>query len=150
MFAIAPTKRDEVVVIWGGNFVTKVEAETARAAGKRAQQIDDDLFDVFDYSKRGDDPTYYHNHSCDPNTWFKDEVTIVARRDIDRGKELTLDYAMFEAEEDYVLPWDCVCGSPLCRRQITGKDWRLPSLQNRYKSHFLPMINRRIAGATLS
>jgi hypothetical protein len=36
------------------------------------------------------------------------------------------------------------CGSPLCRRLITGADWRLPTLQERYCGHFSPFINRRL------
>jgi SET domain-containing protein len=35
----------------------------------------------------------YGNHSCDPNLWHADVVTITARRDIAAGEELTIDYA---------------------------------------------------------
>jgi hypothetical protein len=80
MFAVAPIEQSEVVAVWGGRFVNRVEADLARLAGKAVQQIEEDVFEVFDYDKRGEDPTYYHNHSCDPNTWMRDEVTIIARR----------------------------------------------------------------------
>ncbi len=146
MFAVAPISQNEVVAIWGGDFVNGTQAEKARLSGKAIQQIDDDVFEVFEYDKRGEGaPTYYHNHSCDPNTWMKDEVTISARRNIEPGEELTIDYAMFEADENYVMPWECNCDSVACRKQITGKDWFLPELQERYGNHFSPMINRRIA-----
>ena len=36
----------------------------------------------------------FGNHSRDPNLWMGDEVTILARRDIDIGEELTIDYAL--------------------------------------------------------
>lgn len=75
---------------------------------------------------------------------MNDEVTIIARDDIEPGEELTLDYAMVEANEDHVAVPECRCSTGLCRRQITGKDWQLPELQERYRNHFLPMINRRI------
>src|SRR4051794_18325559 len=35
----------------------------------------------------------YMNHSCDPNTWWQDDDTLVARRDIQVGEEVTYDYA---------------------------------------------------------
>lgn len=150
MFALALIKRGEVVAMWGGNFVNGAEAVKTRLAGKAIQQIDDDVFEVFDYEKRGEGaPTYYHNHSCNPNTWMKDEVTIIARRDIESGEELTIDYAIFEADEDHVAIAECKCGTPECRKRITGKDWRLSELQERYENHFSPMIARRIAQSRL-
>lgn len=87
---------------------------------------------------------YYINHSCDPNIWLQDAATLVARRDIPAGEEITADYILWEADENYIAKWDCQCGSSLCRKKITGKDWRLPELQERYKGHFSPLLNKRI------
>jgi len=84
------------------------------------------------------------NHSCDPNLWMKDEITLMARREIAAGEELMADYMMWEANEDYRAAWQCSCGSPLCRRNITGRDWRLPELQETYRNHFSPFLNERI------
>lgn len=144
MFAKELIKAGEPVVIWGGNFVNEVKARKAKQQGKAIQQIDDDLWDVFDYETRNDDPSYNHNHSCDPNTWMKDEVTIIARLEIEPEEELTVDYAMFVLDENYKMPGECKCGTTLCRHLITGKDWRLPELQKRYKNHFSPLLNKRI------
>jgi GNAT superfamily N-acetyltransferase len=96
------------------------------------------------YDRATDDRGDFINHSCDPNVWIADEVMQIARRDINAGEELTMDYAMIEADEDNVKPWDCRCRSSLCRGRVTGLDWRLPSLQERYAGHFSPFINRRI------
>lgn len=148
MFAKELIKAGETVVIWGGNFVNEIEARKAKQQGKAVQQIDDDLWDVFDYETRNDDPSYNHNHSCDPNTWMKDEVTIVARRKINPEEELTVDYAMFVLDDNYKMLGECRCGTSLCRRTITGKDWRLPELQKRYKNHFTPLLNKRIKNLT--
>ncbi len=145
LFAKESIKEGEVAVIWGGNFVNEVEAQKAERQGKAVQKIDDDLFDVFDYDKRHDDPTYNHNHSCNPNTWMKDEVAIIAKHDIEPGEELTIDYAMFVIDDEYVLPGDCQCDSPLCRHTITGKDWRRKDLQEKYRGHFSPFLKRQIA-----
>lgn len=144
LFAKEPIKKDEVVVIWGGNFMNESDALNIMRPGKVLQQIDNDLFDVFDYETRHEDPSYNHNHSCDPNTWMKDEVTITARRDIEAGEELTIDYAMFVIDDDYVMAGECKCGSGMCRHKITGKDWQIKDVQKRYKDHFSPYLNRKI------
>ena len=44
---------------------------------------------------------------------------------------------------DWRMP--CSCGSGLCRRTVTGDDWRRPELQNLYAGHFAYPIERRIA-----
>ncbi len=84
------------------------------------------------------------NHSCDSNLWLADEVTLVARRDIAPGEELSLDYALTTVEPAWTLDQPCHCGSPLCRHVITGNDWRLPDVRRRYQGHFAPFINARI------
>jgi hypothetical protein len=88
--------------------------------------------------------TDFINHSCNPNVWMKDEVTLVARRGIVVGEELTIDYAMIEGTEEWVGPWECRCGSELCRGRYTGNDWRQKELQERYRNHFSPFICERI------
>ncbi|MCL5006979.1 MAG: SET domain-containing protein-lysine N-methyltransferase [Patescibacteria group bacterium] len=89
---------------------------------------------------------YFINHSCDSNTWMADAFTLIARRDIKRGEEITADYALWE-NENYSSDWQCVCGSPFCRGHITGDDWRLPEVQKRYRGHFSPLINKKIEAA---
>lgn len=143
MFALATFEQDEMVAVWGGRFVSRGDAEQARFAGKAVQQIGEGLFEVFDRDQPG--PTYYHNHSCEPNTGMEDEVTIVAMRAVRPGEELTIDYAMFEADENNVMPWECRCGTLARRRRITGRDWRSRELQARYGRHFSPLLMRRIA-----
>ncbi len=141
LFAISAIEKDEKVVIWKGAYGNEQQAEKARCAGKIVMQWDDDLFSVED---RGDDIGYYINHSCDANLWMQDAFTLVARRDIVEGQEITVDYALFEADEDFISAWECNCGSSVCRTRVTGKDWRLKEVQKRYANHFSPLINKRI------
>lgn len=141
MFAEEPIRKGESVVIWGGEYTDTENALKAKETGRVVMQWDDDIWTVED---RGSDDTYYINHSCDPNLWMKDISTLIARRDIGKNEELIADYALWEADENYVSKWECECGSPLCRHRITGRDWRLPELQQRYKEHFSSLINKRI------
>jgi hypothetical protein len=85
-----------------------------------------------------EDLLYFFNHSCDPNLWGD-----VARRDIVAGEELTTDYGLEMADENYLLE-PCRCGTALCRGRVTGNDWNLPELQQRYRGHFPPFIERKI------
>jgi D-alanine-D-alanine ligase len=50
------------------------------------------------------DPTQWApiNHSCDPNTWLDGGLNTVARRPIQSGEELTIDYATFCVESGRV------------------------------------------------
>jgi hypothetical protein len=75
---------------------------------------------------------------------MKNAFTLEANRDIKKGEELTADYVLWEADEGYVSAWECVCHSPNCRHRVTGTDWMIEELQDKYKDHFIPLINRRI------
>jgi len=143
MFAAYNIKKDEKVLIWGGEYVGFEAAGIAKESGKHVMQWDENVFSIED---RGDDIGYYINHSCEPNTWMADERTFVAMRDISQGEEITTDYSLWEARgDDYVSKWECSCGSKLCRKKLTGKDWKNSNLQERYKGHFSPLINKRIS-----
>lgn len=58
------------------------------------------------------------NHSCNPNTVYRG-LNVVALQNINKGEELTLDYASFLDETSE--PFDCQCGSEDCRGIIEGK-----------------------------
>ena len=91
----------------------------------------------------GDDPARLGNHSCDPAMWHRDAVTLVARRPLAAGDELTTDYALHTVDPGFRM--ECACGEPVCRQEVTGSDWRRPELQERYRGRFSPFINDRIA-----
>ena len=70
------------------------------------------------------------------------EVTLVATRDIAAGEEVTLDYATFEIDPQWVIP--CGCGASTCRGIVTGFDWQLAHIQARYEGHMSPFIKHLI------
>lgn len=143
--AIEPIARDEIVAIKAGNIVTRDEIEeVTRNAGDLALQIDDDFYIAPRTLAEADDMSVYINHSCDPNVGFRGQVVYVAMRDIATGEELCHDYAM-ERSDDYHL--DCHCGSPLCRGKVSGEDWKLPELQDRYGDYFSIYLRRKIKEA---
>ena len=141
MFATALIKTSDIILIWGGEYANAKGAEEAKEKGRLVFQWDDDLFSVED---RGDDMGYFINHACDSNTWMRDAYTLVAKRDIQVGEEVTADYALWEADQNYISKWECYCGSLVCRKRITSNDWKLPEVQERHTGNFSPLINKRI------
>ena len=141
IFALAPINPGEKIVIWRGRYTNKDGSDKARLEGKLVMQWDEDLYSIED---RGDDQGYFINHSCDSNLWLANAYTLIARRPIYAGEELTADYALWEADDNYISKWVCKCGSVNCRKKVTGKDWRLKEVQKQYQDHFSPLINKRI------
>ena len=132
----------EKIVRWGEGYTDRAGAEEARRQGKGVMQWDENIFSC---ELSGNDDLYSINHSCDPNTWMSDAFTLVARRPIKTGEEITADIALWKADEESVSQWMCNCCSTICRGRITGRDWRSPELQVRYHGHFSPLINKRIS-----
>jgi uncharacterized protein len=144
LFATELIQRDEIVMIWGGTLYSREDLENIRAGKLKVEEfsysfIDEDL--LIAAPPNGLD--YFVNHSCDPNVWMSANLSVIARCNILPGEEITGDYAVWEAELSYVID-PCHCGSSLCRGRITGNDWMLSELQERYQEHFLPYIHRRI------
>ena len=61
-------------------------------------------------------PLQYINHSCNPNSGFGANRTLVATREISPGEEITLDYSTTEADPDWRM--QCTCGSDACRVEL--------------------------------
>lgn len=145
MFAAASVATGETVAIVGGAVMSEDEFRAYIATVPRwnATQIDERRH-LVDLEQSPDRMEGSINHSCDSNLWLADEVTLVARRPIAAGEELTLDYALTTVEPGWRLDRPCQCGMPTCRRTVTGNDWQLPEVQRRYAGHFAPFINARI------
>lgn len=145
VFATAPIGAGEVLVRWGGHVYTTQDVLDGKTNDQTACQIDDDLYIASPPGTELKNEDLM-NHSCDPNAWMDDETTVSARRDIQPGEEITADYALWVAYPNYVTIPRCRCGTRLCRGTITGDDWQWKDLQERYRGHFPPYLERRISG----
>ena len=85
----------------------------------------------------------FMNHSCDPNTWWADDDTMIARRDIQPGEEVTYDYSTTEVAVRFVM--ECMCGSPHCRGTVTNRDYADPEWQERFKGYLPNHVQKAIA-----
>jgi len=140
LFATGPIAKSEVVGILGGRVID--DDELRRVAEARSKYNSAAIAAGLNLLLDDDEVIARGNHSCDSNLWMRDEVTLEARRDIAAGEEVTIDYAL----QTSIANWEmaCNCGSSRCRKVVRGDDWMRPELQDRYRGHFSPFLNRRI------
>ncbi|HSV15089.1 MAG TPA: SET domain-containing protein-lysine N-methyltransferase [Tepidisphaeraceae bacterium] len=92
------------------------------------------------------------NHSCDPDAGLVidgTDVQLIALRDIAAGEQVTFDYSTTMDEDDF--EFDCLCGSPNCRRRIRDFKHLPAEVQRRYvELGVVPEYNRRYVEAAPS
>lgn len=134
LFAIRPIKKGELIGIKGGHIIGwQTLKKYEDIIGDSYLQIDDNF--VLAPLKKNEVKRVmiFLNHSCEPNVGVRGEITFVATRNIKAGEELTIDYAMIDADR---YKMRCDCGGSSCRKIITGDDWRDKKLQKKYKGYF--------------
>jgi uncharacterized protein len=143
VFAVEPIATHERIAVFGGHVVTFDVFDTlSEACQHYSYQIADDLIYAYlDVAELGEIDCF--NHSCAPNAGFRGHIELVALRDIAAGEEVTFDYATCLTASFGDM--DCLCGAANCRSRVTGEDWKLTELQERYRGHFQPYIEDKIA-----
>jgi G:T/U-mismatch repair DNA glycosylase len=142
LFARAPIPRGTVVSRVGGRLVSEEELRALFAVPDHPYIDTVTVTDGTHLVLPPRRPNGYGNHSCDPNLWWVGPYELAARRDIATGEEVTNDYATSTGTADFRM--DCACGTGLCRGVVTGTDWRLPELRDRYGEHWTPALVARI------
>jgi SET domain-containing protein len=142
LFTTADIKKDEIILIKGGHVVGREQLRDINARlGPVEIQIGDDLFIAPVTADEREGSMLYSNHSCDANLGVCGNIVFVAARDIDAGEELTHDWCMTD-DDNYSV--ECKCGSPNCRKILTGKDWKKPELQKKYAGYFSWYLERKM------
>jgi hypothetical protein len=137
LFALRPIVADEMVMILGGELIND-EQLASLTPPYSSLCVGEGVHILIDPAH----PVRYGNHSCDPNMWHRDATTVVTRRAIAAGEELTIDYATHTLSPGWRMA--CRCGRPLCRGVITGNDWRRAGLQLAYGRHWTPPLLKAI------
>jgi uncharacterized protein len=145
-FAIAPINKGEIVWIRSGRILSVAEGEQLN---KRlldfSIQIQDNYLLCACNEEEVSDFVIHFNHSCSPNVGISGEATYIAIRDIAEGEELVADYAMFVTR---TFRLECLCKSKECRGVITGEDWKLPHLIEKYGDYFAYYIQKKHSNLT--
>lgn len=140
VFAARQIRAGELMVVWGGEVVSRKELAAMNPLTRRhAIQVEESLYLV---SQGGPEVGDFVNHSCAPNAGLSGQMSLVALRSIRVGEEICYDYAMSDGS-DYD-EFSCSCGAETCRTKVTGRDWELPELQERYAGYFSPYLQRRL------
>jgi uncharacterized protein len=142
LFAREAIAAGEIVAVKGGTIMDTAAFALIRDAVSPAEiQIEDGLYIAPRSAAEVEANILCLNHSCNPSVGVRGQITFVAMRDIPVGAELTIDYAMIDG--DPAERMECSCGARECRKIITGSDWRLRELQQRYAGYFSRYIHDR-------
>jgi cyanophycin synthetase len=122
VYTLRPIAKGEVVLRgWGVRWPERT---------RHTIQIDHDTHIV------AEPPILLLNHSCEPTCGILvrrgvEQLEICALRHIEAGEEITLDYATFEYEVEF-MTGPCLCQTPSCRGFITGYKDLPESLRKAY------------------
>ncbi len=145
IFAKDVIRKGEIVAIKAGHILTLEEYKNlAEKPRHYCLQIEDNFFLGPKTVEEVPINAIFINHSCDPNVGFDGQITYVSLRDIKPGEELVMDYGMSFTTMIAFPKFSCKCGSQLCRKTVTGDDWKRKDLQNRYGDNFAGFILKKI------
>ena len=141
VFAKSSFAKGELLAIFGGH-VMPIQEEPVFPDGLSdlAMQIHDGFVLGTKFYEDLEDADRF-NHSCNPNAGFHGQIFLVAMREIEPDEQICFDYGMAITCE---YRMECQCGSPCCRKIITGNDWKLPELQVRYEGFFQWYLKEKI------
>ncbi len=115
-FAVRDISEGELIVDWSDGRGQVYECEKA----SDLPEVSKDHAIQFEEHKWIDHPDGRNiNHSCTPNCGWRGRFQLVAMRNIKEGEELFVDYDTME-DSDWVMPSECKCGTPRCRKVIKG------------------------------
>jgi hypothetical protein len=142
LFARGPFAEGELVCVKGGYVFGRETLKSAPDWYRSAEiQVAEDLFIGPLAEEEREGSMIFSNHSCDPNIGVRGQIVFVAMRAVEAGEELTHDWATTD-DDDYDV--ECNCGSALCRRRLTGRDWRRADLREKYRGFFSSYLEEKI------
>lgn len=153
LYTTAPIKAGTEVISAFGLVVpnSRVHSPPYEVIGDEVCFQIDELHHIYPISPNSDRwyKFWFTNHSCEPNCGIRGSITLVSLRDIAPEEEITFDYSMTDADFEGMnchpnIPMVCLCNSLSCRGVITGDDWRLTYIQQRYNGFFSNYIQKMI------
>jgi SET domain-containing protein len=143
VFAKEKINKGEIIRVTGGIIVPKTDVDKYnQLMNYVVDNIALDISDEFLMAPTREDLelTALINHSCSPNSGFRDTVTIVAIKDIEPNEEICWDYAF---SQTLFPPFKCNCKTSNCRGTINPDDWKIKSIQEEYGNYFSPYLKTK-------
>jgi uncharacterized protein len=133
LFAKKNIKKGEIITTFSGGIkkvIIKNKEDSESFVGTHLLGLKRTLW----LAPKKEDPLYYTNHSCNPNSGIKGAVRLYALRDISKDEEITFDYST--TEEDIYWSMECNCNSINCRKNIRS----IQFLSEKKINEYLPCI----------
>lgn len=146
VFARKNISEGTLLMVFGGYVMSRQDEDSLPAEIKDiAIQVEENL--VLGIKKPNEkSETDFVNHSCEPNSVLRGQISLIAFRKIKKGEEITFDYGtvLYRAKNAPKYELSCCCGSKTCRGKITQNDWKNPTLQKKYKGCFSSFLQDKI------
>lgn len=140
LFAEEPIACGTTIFIGGGQLMSDLSRVPS---GVDYIGVFDEKYFIAPFDYNAIDLNWYMNHSCASNVKIIGRLIGVARKDIDAGEELTVDYATIAAGKSRYR-MQCSCSADVCRGVITGDDWMNEELCQQYYEEWPPFIQAKI------
>lgn len=146
VFAKEKIAEGEKLMEFGGDLISKEQVLSGNYRSRSVWIISSGCYLALPNTDTEESLDEYLNHSCDANAWLSDEVTLIAKRGIGIGEEITLDQGTWNFDDSAYTDNKefCSCGAHDCRKVLTENDWKTPDVQKKYKGHFHPMVQELI------
>src|SRR5882724_7529958 len=147
VFAKEKIIQGEKLMEFGGDLISKAQASSGNYRRRSVWIVSPEHYLALPNTDTQESLDEHLNHSCDASAWLSDEVTLIGKRDIEAGEEITLDQGTWNFEDSAYTDnkESCSCGSENCRKILTENDWKILSVQEKYKGHFHPMVQELIS-----
>lgn len=147
VFARKNINKNELLAIFGGHVMkASDEQKLSGNLSDYSLQISENFVIGPAEEKEIGDAEFF-NHSCDPNAGFEGQITLAAMRNIRKGEQITFDYAMVLSKSSgrKHYKFNCLCGSPICRKIVKDNDWKILLLRKKYRGYFQRYLERKIS-----
>lgn len=129
----------EPVVVYGGIVIPKSDLQEYREIVGDYDVPFDDEFSIAPVSREEAVAIVSINHSCEPNLGWKNQIMLIAIKDVEPGQELAVEYAMHGGYPDEMV---CSCGTSSCRKIIRPDDWKNPVIREKYGKWYMPKLQK--------
>ncbi len=126
IFAKNLIKKNEVVLKFSGSTISSGQINDKQGKYREGRSVQIDANKYIGTER----PGVFTNHSCNPNAGVKNDIILIAIRNIKRDEEIRFDYSTTMDEDQWTLK--CKCGQKNCRKIIKDFKYLPKNTQKKY------------------